>query len=378
MAGLQMENKIPARKELEHLGVYVPGKPIEEVQREFGLEKIVKLASNENPLGCSMQAKEAMIREMEQTNLYPEAMAPALAEKLAAHWRVGVEQLIVGNGSDEMIRLLTRSYIRKDDEVIMADVTFPRYETNVRIEGGIEVKVPLQHGVHDLDGMLQAITEKTRMIFVCNPNNPTGTIVGKKELLAFIKNVPKHILLVVDEAYYEYVTTEDYLETLPLLEYFSNLIILRTFSKIYGLAALRIGYGIMHPSIVQELAKVKEPFNTNRMAQSAAIASLDDPHFVEICRGKNEEGKQYLQTELDRMGLTYFPSQANFLMVQLNRPGDRVFLELLKQGVIVRSGSLLGYPETIRVSIGTEEENEQFIRTLQNIINQAKSGYIEV
>ncbi|MFC4768227.1 histidinol-phosphate transaminase [Effusibacillus consociatus] len=362
---MRIGDKIPARKELDNLSVYIAGKPIEEVQRELGLHTIIKLASNENPFGCSPLAKDAMIREMEQIALYPEGMAPALAEKLANRFHIDKENIIVGNGSDELIRLLTRSYIRPGDEAVMADVTFPRYETNVLIEGGTPVKVPLIDGVHDLDGMYQAITEKTRMIFVCNPNNPTGTVVDKSKLQLFIENVPPNILLIMDEAYYEYATGEAYLETLPLLGKYPNLVILRTFSKIYGLAALRIGYGLMHPSIIQELIKVKEPFNTNRLAQAAAIASLDDSSYVEFCVRKNQEGRIYLENGLATMGWSCFPSHANFLMVKLNRSGNEIFQSLLQQGVIVRSGGTLGYPETIRVSIGREEENEEFIRALQ-------------
>ncbi|MGE7594467.1 histidinol-phosphate transaminase [Peribacillus frigoritolerans] len=362
--------KIPVRQNIESISPYVSGKPIEEVQRELGLETIVKLASNENPFGYSPLAKEAMLNEMGQTSFYPEGMAPALAEKLARNLNINKDHIILGNGSDEVIRLLTRTYIQQNDEVIMADVTFPRYETNVLIDGGTPVKIPLTNGVHDLQGMYEAITEKTRMIFVCNPNNPTGTIVQKEKLRSFIEKVPKHILLIVDEAYYEYVDDAEYLETLPLLNMHSNLVILRTFSKIYGLAALRIGYGLMDASIIQELVKVKEPFNTNRLAQAAAFASLDDHPFVENCVRKNEEGRRYLENELSKMGLTFFPSHANFLMVKLNQPGKDIFEKLLIQGVIIRSGHLLGYENTIRVTIGTPLENERFIASLQHIIKK--------
>ncbi|MCY9516949.1 histidinol-phosphate transaminase [Paenibacillus apiarius] len=361
--------KIPTRKEIEHLGVYVPGKPIEEVKREFGLTDIAKLASNENPYGCSELATRAVIREMDNSALYPEGTAPELAAKLSVHLGIERERIMVGNGSDELIRLLTRSYISAGDEAIMGVATFSRYETNVRIEGGVPVTVPMIDGVHDLAGMLQAVGTNTKMIFVCNPNNPTGTIVGRSELLSFIEEVPPHILLVIDEAYFEYVSDTDYLQTIPLLASHPNLVILRTFSKIHGLAALRVGYGIMHPSVVQELMKVKEPFNSNRLAQAAAIASLDDAPFAQDCARRNAEARRGLQHELARMGLSCFPSHTNFLMVKLGRAGDDVFQALLAQGVIVRSGSSLGYPDTIRVSIGTEQENRAFIAALQRIIN---------
>ncbi|MGG0465041.1 histidinol-phosphate transaminase [Priestia aryabhattai] len=363
-----LEHKIISRKELEGLDVYKPGKPIEEVKRELGLNRIIKLASNENPLGYSPMAKEAMIKEMENLMVYPEGTAPVLVKKIAKQLKVKEEQVITGNGSDEILRLLTRSYIRSGDEAIMADVTFPRYETNVIIEGGRAIKVPLVNGVHDLGGMLAAITDKTRMIFVCNPNNPTGTIVGKRELTSFINQVPNHILLVVDEAYFEYVTAEDHLDTVPLIHSHANLIVLRTFSKIYGLAALRIGYGVMHSNFVKELIKVKEPFNTNRMAQVAATTSLADLEFVSKCKKENEKGRLYISAEVEKMGLSYFPSQGNFVMIRLNSSGDNVFQSLLHKGIIVRSGGVLGLPNTIRVSIGTKEENEAFIQALREVI----------
>jgi histidinol-phosphate aminotransferase len=360
--------KIETRKQIGNIGAYVPGKPIEEVQRELGLTKIIKMASNENPYGFSPLAEQAMIQEMRNTNFYPEVTAPKLAEKLASRLGVNKEQLIFGNGSDEVIRLLTRTYISEGQEAVMADVTFPQYKTNVLIEGGTPVIIPLVNGVHDLEAMQDAVTEKTKMVFVCNPNNPTGTTVGKEQLLRFIEKIPSHILVILDEAYYEYVTTDDNLETVPLLERFSNLVILRTFSKMYGLAALRIGYGVMHPSIIQELMRIKEPFNTNRIAQAAALASLEDQEFPALCRRKNEEGRQYFENQFEDMGLRYFPSQTNFMMVHLDRSGNEVFEALLKQGIIVRSGGLLGYPETIRVTIGTEEENEAFITALKQVL----------
>ncbi|MBN6187469.1 histidinol-phosphate transaminase [Aneurinibacillus sp. BA2021] len=358
--------KIAPRAQLNGLGVYKPGKPIEEVKRELGLDRIIKLASNENPLGYSPLAKEAMLRELEQITLYPEGTAPLLAQKLGEQLGVQPEQIIVGNGSDEILHLLTRSYIRQGDEAIMADVTFPRYETNVRIEGGVPVLVPLNDGVHDLERMLASITEKTRMIFVCNPNNPTGTIVGRNALQTFIEQVPDHVLLVMDEAYYEYVTEEDYLNTVPLVASHPNLIVLRTFSKIHGLAALRIGYGVMHAAFVSELMKVKEPFNTNRMAQAAALASLQDDAFISDCRAQNDEGRRYIEQEVKKVGLAVFPSQGNFVMIKLPCSGDDMFQALLHKGIIVRSGGVLGMPQTIRVSVGTTEENEAFIKALRD------------
>jgi histidinol-phosphate aminotransferase len=362
------ELRISPRRNVEGLGVYVAGKPIEEVRRELGLKNVIKLASNENPFGCSPLAEAALRSTIEQVSLYPESMAPNLATRLGLHLGVDSDKVMISNGSDEIIRLLTRAYIRPGDEAIMADVTFPRYDTNVRIENGTPVAVPLIEGVHDLTGMLNVITDKTRMIFVCNPNNPTGTLVDKDPLLSFIRQVPQDVLLVIDEAYYEYVRTDRYLETIPLLDDYPNLIIVRTFSKIYGLASLRIGYGLMRPEIIAHLAKVKEPFNTNRFAQAAALASLDDPGFVARCAEHNASEREWLVRELTDIGLEAFPSHANFLMVKLHRSGKEVSDNLLARGIIVRSGHLLGYDDTIRVTIGNQEENRLFAAALRDII----------
>lgn len=359
---------ITSKKSLKNIRPYVAGKPIEEVQRELGLEKIIKLASNENPFGYSSLVKEAIGLEMQNMHYYPEGMAPALTEKLAEKLQVNQENILVGNGSDEIIHLLTRSHVDAMDEVIMPDVTFPRYEMNTLIEGGTPVLIPLINGVHDLTSMYNAITEKTKMIFICNPNNPTGTIVTRAALTDFINKVPKHILLVIDEAYYEYVNDEEYLETIPFLRDNTNLVILRTFSKIYGLASLRIGYGIMHPSIIEELVKVKDVFNTSRLAQTAALASLEDDRFVDYCRKENEIGRKYIEDELTKMELEYYPSHTNFLMIKLKQHGKEIFEGLLKQGIIVRSGHFLGYDNTIRVSIGNKEENKEFIKAFKKLI----------
>ncbi|MCP3026533.1 histidinol-phosphate transaminase [Halobacillus sp. A5] len=360
---------IHTRPQLEGISIYSPGKPIEELQREKGLSKIIKMASNENPFGCSRLVEEAIRKEMQEITRYPETTSPALAVKLAARLGISDNQLIFGNGSDEVIRLLTRSYINEGDEVVMAGITFPRYKTNVLIEGGIPVEVGMKHGAHDLEGMLSAITTKTKMVFVCNPNNPTGTIVQRQALLDFIEQIPSGVLLVMDEAYYEYAESEEYLETLPMLDAHSNMVILRTFSKVYGLAALRIGYGIMHPEIVHQLRKVKDPFNVNRLAEAAASASLDDEVFLIETIAKNLEGRRYLSRHFKDMDLYFFDTQTNFIMVDVGCSSKIVYEELLNAGIIIRPGHLLGYPTMIRVTIGQQDENEAFIRVLRKILN---------
>ncbi|WP_101843556.1 histidinol-phosphate transaminase [Halobacillus sp. Marseille-P3879] len=360
---------IKPRPQLKGITMYSPGKPIEEVKLQMGLTKIYKMASNENPFGCSPMAEEAIRQEIEEITRYPETTSPALTVKLAARLGISSDQIIFGNGSDEIIRLLTRCYINEGDHAVMAGVTFPRYKTNVLIDGGEVIEVEMTEGKHDLNAMLAAITSKTKMIFVCNPNNPTGTIVGRRELLSFIEQVPEDVLLIMDEAYYEYAESEEYLDTLPLLPDHPNMVILRTFSKVYGLAALRIGYGMMNPEIVQQLQKVKDPFNVNRLAAVAASASLDDDSFLIDTIVKNREGRQYLIQYFDEMNLRYFITQTNFIMVDTGCPSKEVYQKLLNKGVIIRPGHLMGYPTMIRVTIGQEEENEVLVRELRKILD---------
>ncbi len=356
------------RPQIDTIAMYSPGKPVEEVKREKGLSRIIKMASNENPFGFSPLAEEAMKNEMKEITLYPEVTSPLLAEKLANKLQISKDQVLFGNGSDEIIRLLTRTFINEGDEVVMAGVTFPRYKTNVIIEGGVPVEIDMQNGTHDLAAMSEAIGEKTKMVFVCNPNNPTGTIVEKEALREFISQVPPHVMLVMDEAYYEYADDPQYLETLPLLPQYKNMVILRTFSKVYGLAGLRIGYGLMDPELVGHLHKVKEPFNVNRLAHAAASASLDDDDFLYESIRLNREGREYLNARFSEMDLSYFPTQTNFIMVDVGAAAEDVYEYLLNEGIIIRPGHLMGYPTMIRVTIGQREDNERFIDCLQAFI----------
>ncbi len=343
------------------LPVYKPGKPLEEVKREFGLSEVIKLASNENPFGCSPNVWPALCKLKNQFHIYPEGLAPELREKLANHLETDPERIIFGNGSDEIIQMIGRAYLEHDSETVMADLTFPRYETAARIEGAKPVKIPLREGVHDLQAMLGAITDRTRIVWICNPNNPTGTIVRYEELVKLLDQVPEHVLVVVDEAYYEYVTDSEYPETLSLLDYNPQIIVLRTFSKIYGLAAFRVGYGVAHPDIVRELNRVREPFNVSRLAQQAAIAALDDASFIRYCHNQNRLGIKRITDQLDAWNLHYFPPQGNFILMNTGMPADEVYQDLLRQGIIVRSGTALGFPSYIRVTVGSEEQNKRFL-----------------
>ena len=368
-----MTVKVKTREILSTIKAYPLNKSLAEVQKQYGFEKAYKLAENENIFGCSPLIKEKLIEQLDSLYAYPDGNASELTTKLANFLNVHPNELFIGNGSDEIIRLLIRAYLNVGEEAIMADITFPRYKTNVLIEGGTPVIVPLIDGVHDLQGMLSAITEKTKILFVCNPNNPTGTIVEKEQLLTFLAQVPEDILIVLDEAYYEYATSDSYLQSLPQLKKYSNLVILRTFSKIYGIAALRVGYGIMNPTISTELTKVKEVFNVNKLAQSAAILALEDQEYMKKCVQKNFEGKQFLEKELTILGYTFFPSEANFVMIHTKQRGDKAAEALLKHGIIVRAGTLLGYPYTIRVTISSNEDNTFFMNIFKQLSEKGEA-----
>jgi histidinol-phosphate aminotransferase len=350
------------------LPVYQPGKPIEDVKRELGLNEVIKLASNENPYGCSELAKQAILEEMNQTQLYPDGASVQLVNALAEFHQVSPDQIIIGAGSDELIALITRAYLVPGDETVMATPSFPQYRHNALIEGATCVEVPLADGTHDLQAMAAAITDKTKIVWVCNPNNPSSTIVTKEELDAFIAKVPTRVMIVLDEAYCEYIDDPAYPDGLAYLDRYPNVIVLRTFSKAYGLAALRIGYGIGQPEVIRAINQVRGPFNTTRFSQAAACAALKDQAFIEECRRRNREGIRYLTEQFDRMGLSYYPAYGNFILVDCKRDAKGLFEQLMQRGVIVRGGHALGFPTSIRVTVGNEEQNAKFITALEEVL----------
>ena len=354
-----------------HLPVYQPGKSSDDIKREYGLESVIKLASNENPYGSSPKVKQALLDEMNNTSLYPDGAAVALTKAVAEHHGVDPNQIIFGAGSDEVILMICRAYLVQGDETITANQTFPQYKHNAEIEGAVVVEVPLKEGTHDLDAMLAAVTERTKIVWICNPNNPTGTIVSHDEVAAFMERIPSHVLVVLDEAYCEYVTDESFPQALMLLAQYPNLITLRTFSKIHGLAALRIGYGIGHADVIRTINQVREPFNTTRFAQAAALASIQDTDFIERCKVNNADGIRYLQTELARLGFSSFPAHGNFIMVDTGMPGTAMFNLLLHKGFITRAGHQQ-YPNHIRITVGRPEQNEQLIAALTQIVQERK------
>lgn len=357
------------KQNITHLPVYQPGKPVEDVKRELGLTEVIKLASNENPYGCSEQAKAAITAELSNMSIYPDGASVALTGDIAARLGISNDQLIFGAGSDEVIMMLARAYFVPGDETIMADETFPQYKHNAEIENAVVIEVPLKDGKHDLEAMLKRVTEKTKIVWICNPNNPTGTIVTHDEVAEFLAKVPDSVLVVLDEAYCEYSDDSIYPDGLSLLNQHPNLVLLRTFSKIYGLASLRIGYGIGHPDVIRSINQVREPFNTTRFAQTAARAALADEAFINMCRESNTAGIQYLTGAFDRLGLPYFPAHGNFIMFDAQHPSQQVFDGLLRKGIIARARWTY-YPTHIRITVGNQGQNEKFIAALEEVLQE--------
>ncbi|MBP1994741.1 histidinol-phosphate transaminase [Paenibacillus eucommiae] len=357
-----------AKPNILHLPVYQPGKAIEEVKRELGLDEVIKLASNENPFGSSPKAIEAIKAELSEISIYPDGGSVELTSAVAKFHDVGTDQVIFGAGSDEVILMIARAFFVQGDETIMATHTFPQYKHNAEIEGAVCIEVPLKEGTHDLSAMLAAVTERTKVIWICNPNNPTGTMNTHDEIANFLAAVPASVLVVLDEAYCEYNTSGQYPDTFALLKQYKNAITLRTFSKIYGLASLRIGYGIGHPEVIRSINQVREPFNTTRFAQAAALAAIQDQAFIESCREANTVGITYLQAEFARLDLKSFPAHGNFIMVDTQRPAELVFNGLLRRGIIIRGGHKLDFPTSIRVTVGSREQNEKFITALEQVL----------
>ena len=358
------------KEQLLSLKAYVPGRNIEEVKRQYGLSKIVKLASNENPFGCSKHVDEALASLAGQYALYPDGAAYALREKLAAHLRVKGEQILFGSGLDEVIQMISRALLQEGTNVVMAKPTFSQYRHHAVIEKAEVREVSLKDGIHDLDAMFAQVDEHTRIVWICNPNNPTGTYVAEKQLLSFLEAVPKTTLVIIDEAYYEYAGARDYPQTLPLLEKYENLMVLRTFSKAYGLASFRIGYAVGNEKLMRSLEIARLPFNTSSIAQVVAQAAIEDQAFLQECVKVNNEGMQQYYDFCEKYQVFYYPSQTNFIFLDLGFSGDEVFERLLQKGYIVRSGGPLGLPNGIRITIGTKEENAEIIAVLTELIEK--------
>lgn len=357
------------KEQLLKLKPYQPGKSIGEVKRQYGLSEIVKLASNENPFGSSDKVRNEISGYAGKFSVYPDGYATELRTQLADHLGVKETQIILGNGSDEIIQMIARGLLTPETKTVMAAPTFPQYKHNGIIEGCEITEIPLVNGAHDLEGMAAAIDDRTSVVWLCSPNNPTGIYITEEGLTAFMARVPSDVLVVLDEAYFEYVTAEDYHDSLRLLKQYKNLIILRTFSKIYGLASFRVGYGIAHEDTITALEPVREPFNVNSLAQAAAIAALDDQQFVDECKKENQDGLEQFYQFCDKAGLNYYRSQGNFILIDFKRDGQEVFQFLLERGYIVRSGTALGFPTCVRITIGSKEQNNGVIEIIKEYLS---------
>ena len=354
---------------LASLVPYQPGKPIEEVEREHGVRDSIKLASNENPLGPSPRAVEALRGALADIHRYPDGGGFYLKQRLAAKLGVSADQIALGNGSNEILEFVARTFLRPGEDAVMSEQAFVVYASVVQAAAGIPRAVPLREFTHDLDAIADAVRKSTRLVFLGNPNNPTGTIYPRGAFERLLERLPKDVVVVADDAYAEYVTDPEYPRTLDYLRPDRLLITLRTFSKIYGLAGLRLGYGIGPAELVAALERVRQPFNVNVLAQVAALAALDDEEHVERSRRANREGMLFLEREFTRLGLDYVPSQANFVLVRVG-DGSEVYERLLRRAVIVRPMGGYEFPEHVRVTVGTAEENRRFVEALEGALSQ--------
>lgn len=372
-----MKQPYPANPWIQNLSVYEPGKPIEEVARELGfddVESIAKLASNENALGPSPKAIEAMLTCAAQMHRYPDGGGYYLRQAMARKLKIDMNTIVLGSGSNELIELIAHVFLRKGLNIVMADRAFVVYRLVAAAEEASTIAVPMKGGfTHDLKAMLKAITPKTRVVFIANPNNPTGAFVSPAEIDRFMDKVPDHVVTVFDEAYIELMPPHLQPDTLRYVREGRKAILLRTFSKAYGLAGLRIGYGIAAPACAELLHRVRQPFNVNAMAQAAAIAALDDDAFVAKTRKMVSQGLAFFEKACAAAGLQTVPSVANFLLIKVGK-GREVFKAMQEQKVIVRPMDGYGLPEYVRVTVGTAPENRQCMQALLSVLGLARKG----
>jgi histidinol-phosphate aminotransferase len=356
------------RPAVRKLQPYVPGKTIEEVQRTLGLERIVKLASNENPLGSSPKAMEAL-RGIDRLHLYLDDAYPELRERIAAPYGLHAENVVLGHGSNELVNIICETLLEAGDEAVMAMPSFSLYKLSTALQGGIAVEVPLRDGVHDLDAMLEAITPRTKLLFICDPNNPTGTALSAEQWRSFLARVPERIVLLVDQAYREYMGAGTF-DAAEVVNERPGTIVLRTMSKIYGLASLRFGYGFADAETIAWLNRVRLPFNISRPAALGAAGALHDAEFVAESAAANLAGKAFIQHSFAQLGLHVYPTEANFYAVEVPVSATRAYDDLLRRGIIVRSGDALSMPGRLRITIGSPEENAMVIDAFEQLLPQ--------
>lgn len=350
---------------------YPPGKPIEELERELGITNSIKLASNENPLGPSPKALEAVREKLTGLHRYPDGSAYYLRRRIAEKLSVPMEGVVLGNGSNEIIELVIRTLIRPGLEVIIPNPSFLVYQLAVQTVGGTVVAVPLKNFTIDLDGVLKAVTERTRLIFINNPNNPTGTVLSEEAFGNFFQKLPRDVAVVIDEAYIEFAPPQS---TFNGLDFVSTqgpwVVTTRTFSKAYGLAGLRVGYGVMDPQLASFLHRVRQPFNVSTLAQAAALAALDDDDFLERSRAVVQEGLEFLYRGLDALGVRYLRTHTNFFLIAVPVDAKKVYEAMLHEGVIIRAMNAYGLDRYVRINVGLPEENERFLRAFAKVLEQ--------
>lgn len=354
---------------VQHLQPYLPGKPADELARELGLSHIVKLASNENPLGVPPSAMKAMTEHLKNLALYPDSSGYDLKHAISQHFALTPEMITLGNGSNDVIELLGRAYLNEGVEAIYSEYAFVAYRIATQATGATPVVTPAKAWGHDLEAMLTSITSKTRLVFIANPNNPTGTWLTHQALTAFLDQVPEHVIVVLDEAYTEYVDEPEFPNGLTLLETYRNLVVTRTFSKAYGLAGLRVGYAASHPDIANVLSRVRQPFNVGHLGMVAAQAVLKDTQFLDETVKTNRQGLAYYQEKLTALGLSFIPSVGNFVTVDFKQDAAPIYQQLLKKGVITRPIANYGMPNHLRISVGTQSENEFCMNALAEVLN---------
>lgn len=355
---------------VQKLSPYQPGKPIDELAREFNLNPadIIKLASNENPLGPSEKALQAIEKELKDLTRYPDGNGFELKKTLSEKLGVSTKQITLGNGSSDILEFIVKVFVNSGDEVVVSQHAFAIYGLVTQMQGGQTIQVPAKNWGHDLDAMAEAITAKTKIVFVTNPNNPTGTWNTKAQLESFLKKVPEGVIVLLDEAYFEYVDKADYPSGIELLSSFSNLVVTRTFSKAYGLASLRVGYGVCSEQLADLMNRVRPPFNVDSLALAAAVACLKDENYVRQSKALNDQGMSQLEAGFDQLNVNWIPSVGNFICFEIPNKAMEVYQGLLAKGVIVRPVANYEMPNHLRVSIGTEQENQRFLLELKGLL----------
>ena len=366
--------KLSVSENIKNLIPYPPGKPLKELEREYGISDSIKMASNENSLGPSPKAVEAIALALTNLHRYPDGSCYYLAASLADKLGVRIDELVFGNGSNEIIELLVGAFVSPGDEVVSSQPSFLVYQTMVQARNGINRVVPLKDMRHDLEAILARINDKTRLIFLDNPNNPTGTVFNREEFESFLDRVPETVIVVLDEAYVDFVDPALQLDVRDYLDNNTGVVGLRTFSKAYGIAGLRVGYGIMNAEIADYLHRVRQPFNVNELAQVGALASLNDEEFYQKTLSMTRDGINWLTTEISKLGCKTFPTQTNFFLVDVGVDARQLYNRMLTRGVIVRAMNAYGYSSCIRITVGLASENERLVKALAETLEEMRNG----